>query len=121
MTGCFGEEDLVGDLGGVEEMFMVVDDDEGEGGDEGEKGKGDKSKGDESKGERRERKVRRERERRIARGKVHEVVDGWRRVFEGGKGGKYFWVGSVVGAEWGGERRGLCKKARKARPRRGGG
>ena len=69
-----------------------------------------------------ERKIRRERERRVARGKVKETVGGWERMFDGGKGGKYFWVGRVrreVGWEGKLERRELCEKARKGRPKRG--
>lgn len=75
--------------------------------------------GEEARRARRERKLRRERETRVARRKVFDAVEGWRKMFDGGKGGKYFWVGRVVGAEVG-ERRALCEKARKARPKRGG-
>ncbi|MCJ1226857.1 hypothetical protein MMC12_003512 [Toensbergia leucococca] len=103
VTGCF-EEDLTPDLRGVEEMFVPVGPDEVE----GESGA--------------ERKIRRERERRVARGKVKETVGGWERMFDGGKGGKYFWVGRVrreVGWEGRLERRELCEKARKGRPKRG--
>jgi len=88
VTGCFGREDLNGDLRGVEEMFMV-----GEG--------------------------RGERERRVARRRVEEVVRGWERWFDGGWGGRYFWVGRVWMGEGGwGEVRELCRKAREGRPRR---
>ena len=103
VTGCF-EEDLVGDLRGVEEMYIPVDEEE-------------KSGREESKEERRERKLRKERETREARRKVFEVVDGWRKLFDGGKGGKYFKVGRVIGQEWG-ERRKLCQKAMDERPKR---
>lgn len=121
VTGCFAE-DLVGDLRGVEEMFMAVEEEEEvekgkEGSGDGEGGKKGEEKNRE---ERKERKMRRERERREAKRQVEEAVDGWRRMFDGGKGGKYFWVGRVVGQEWG-ERRPLCEKAEKARPRRGKG
>ena len=70
----------------------------------------------------REGKLRREREVRVARGKVREVVRGWERMFDGGKGGKYFWVGRVdrgVGSGWEGwgSVKELCEKAREGRPR----
>ncbi|KAL9596092.1 MAG: hypothetical protein Q9219_006040 [cf. Caloplaca sp. 3 TL-2023] len=102
VTGCF-DTDLTGDLRGVEEMFIPVDDDEDE------------------IVSLKEKKLRREREGRIARKKVGEAVRGWERLFDGGKGGKYFWVGRVErgGVGWG-ERRELCEKAREGRPRRSG-
>lgn len=103
VTGCF-EEDLVGDLRGVEEMYVPVDEEE------------KAIKGDDKEG-RRERKLRRERETREARRKVFEAVEGWRKLFDGGKGGKYFWVGKVVGQKWG-EKRKLCQKAIDQRPKR---
>lgn len=63
-------------------------------------------------------KVRRERDLRLAKKKVEEVVRGWEGLFDGGKGGKYFRVGRVVGGEEGwGERMGLCEKAREGRVR----
>ena len=108
MTGCF-DEDLNGDLRGVEEMFMSADlFEEGEGF---------------TKEERREWKLRREREGRLARKKVEETVRGWERMFDGGKEGKYFRVGRVErgrgsGWEGWGEVKVLCEKARKGRPRR---
>lgn len=77
----------------------------------------EKSGKEEDKEARRERKLRRERETREARRKVFEVVEGWRKLFNGGKGGKYFWVGKVVGQEWG-EKRKLCQKAMDERPKR---
>ena len=104
MTGCFGE-DLTGDLRGVEEMFVPVGEDEARGGEEG--------------------KVRREREWRVARGRVRETVEGWRKLFDGGKGGAYFRVGRLVREEGWEERLGpvreLCEKARKGRVKRGKG
>lgn len=109
MTGCF-EGDLVGDLRGVEEVFMSVGGEDGEGlGEEGNGGKEGK----------REEKMERERARR----KVREVVRGWEGLFDGGRGGKYFRVGRVdrgVGSGWEGwgERRELCEKAKEGRPRR---
>lgn len=107
VTGCF-EEDLTGDLRGVEEMFVPIDD----GVDDTDLGKKEKA----------ERKVRREREGRLARKRVRETVEGWEKTFNGGKGGKYFRIGSVYrGAKWEGwgKRRVLCEKARKGRPKRG--
>ena len=108
MTGCF-EEDLNGDLRGVEEMFMSAYL-------EGEEGFTTKE-------ERREWKLRREREGRLARKKVEETVRGWERMFDGGKGGRYFRVGRVErgegsGWEGWGEVKMLCEKARKGRPKR---
>lgn len=108
MTGCF-DTDLNGDLRGVEEMFMPVEEEEGGGGVTKEGG--------------RERKLRREREKRVARRKVEETVRGWERMFDGGKDGKYFRVGKVergAGSGWEGwgELKELCHKAREGRPRR---
>lgn len=102
-------------------MFVPVgDEDEGDGnGNEKGEGNGD---GDERRERRRARKVRREREGREARRKVWEAVDGWRKMFDGGKGGKYFRVGKVVNRDgWGEEVPRLCEKAEKARPKRGEG
>lgn len=93
----------MGDLRGVEEMYIPVDEEKGSHQD--------------SKEERRERKLRREKEMREARRKVFETVEGWRKLFDGGKGGKYFRVGKVVGQEWG-EKRKLCQKAMEQRPKR---
>lgn len=95
VTGCF-KEDLTGDLRGVEEMFVPVEDDE-----EGREVDEDV----------------REREVEEARGKVREIVEKWMRFYEGSE--KYFAVGRVVGAE---EEKGpvrpLCEAARKQRPKR---
>ena len=102
ITGCFAE-DLTSDIRGVEEMFVPLDEEE----------EVVSSK---------VRKVRRERDLRVARRKVEEAVEGWRRLFDGGKGGRYFWVGRVVGREEGvGEVRALCRAAREGRPKRGRG
>lgn len=103
MTGCF-DSDLTGDMRGLEDMFL-------------EQGFEDEEVPD-GRDERREWKVRREGERRRARREVEEVVEGWRRVFDGGKGGKYFRVGSVVGAEQKGEKPNLCEKAKGQRPKK---
>jgi predicted heme/steroid binding protein len=115
VTGCF-EEDLTGDLRGVEEIFVPVDEEE-EGG-----GGGGAGMKEETREEKRERKLRREREWRIARASVRDVVRGWERMFDGGKGGKYFWVGRIKREEGWEEREGpvreLCQKAREQRPKR---
>lgn len=88
-------------------MFIPVDDED------------DVARG-ESREQRRARKVRREREVREARRKVWEAVEGWRKMFDGGKGGKYFRVGYLVNRDegWGEEVPPLCAKAEKARPKR---
>lgn len=103
MTGCF-DSDLTGDMRGLEDMFL-------------EEGFEDEEV-PEGREERREWKVRREGKRRRARREVEEVVEGWRRVFDGGKGGKYFRVGRVVGAEVKGEKPDLCEKAKGQRPKK---
>lgn len=105
MTGCF-DSDLTADLRGLEDMFLQ------EGFEE--------EVVPEGKEERREWKVWREGERRRARGEVEGIVEGWRKVFDGGKGGKYFRVGRVVGAEVKGEKPELCEKARGQRPKKKG-
>jgi hypothetical protein len=100
VTGCF-KEDLNGDLIGVEEMFVPVEDVEDEGITSA------------------ERKIRREREVRLARTAVEKTVDRWEAFFRDHK--KYFQVGrvvddGVVDAEKG--KRELCESARKQRPKR---
>ncbi len=70
-----------------------------------------------------EKKLRRERELRLARKQVEQTVEGWRKMFDGGKGGKYFKRGEVdrgEGSGWQGwgEVRELCEKAKKGRPGR---
>ncbi|KAK4690672.1 hypothetical protein P7C71_g6171, partial [Lecanoromycetidae sp. Uapishka_2] len=75
VTGCF-DTDLNGDLRGVEEMFISTDLTE-------EIGEGI------TKEERRKRKLRRERENRVAKRKVEETVNGWAKMFDGGKDGQY--------------------------------
>ena len=108
VTGCF-EEDLVGDLRGVEEMFLPVGEEAG--------GIGGMASAEEEE--------RREREWRVARQAVLDTVKGWEKLFDGGKGGAYFRVGRVVREEGWEERLGpvreLCEKARKGRVKRGQG
>lgn len=112
MTGCF-EEDLTGDLRGVEEMFVPVN--------EVEEGEGGRVK-EETREEKRERKLRRERDWRVARGQVSDAVRGWESMFDGGKGGKYFRVGRIKREKGWEEKEGpvrvLCQKAREQRPKR---
>lgn len=107
VTGCF-DTDLNGDLRGLEEMFMPVEEEAG---------------GEPTKEERRERKLQREREKRLARKQVEETVRGWEKMFDGGKDGKYFRVGKVdrgpgSGWEGWGDVKELCAKAKEGRPRR---
>lgn len=103
MTGCF-DSDLTGDMRGLEDMFLS-------------EGFEDEVV-PEGREERREWKVRREGERRKARREFEEVVEGWRKMFDGGKGGKYFRVGRVVSAEFKGEKPVLCEKAKGQRPKK---
>lgn len=132
MTGCF-DTDLNGDLRGVEEMFMPVDDDDNSDNNHDSSHKGERGTaaakvgggdgGEKERVDKRERKIRREREKRAAKQQVRDVVDGWRKLFDGGKGGKYFKRGEVDRSEgsgwqgWG-EVKELCEKARQGRPRR---
>ncbi|KAL8679444.1 MAG: hypothetical protein Q9186_004274 [Xanthomendoza sp. 1 TL-2023] len=105
VTGCFSPEHLNHDLRGVEEMFVPLDDDDDDDSDEIVSTK--------------VRKMRRERDGRVARKKIEEAVRGWEGLFDGGKGGKYFWVGRV---DWRGTRvggvQGLCEQALQGRPKR---
>ncbi|OCL11282.1 hypothetical protein AOQ84DRAFT_353117 [Glonium stellatum] len=64
-------------------------------------------------------KIRREQETRLARKKVHDVLEGWHVLFRGEKGKPYFQAGEVVREEGWLERlepRELCESARKSRP-----
>ncbi|KAG8528958.1 uncharacterized protein KY384_006647 [Bacidia gigantensis] len=114
VTGCF-DVDLNGDLRGVEEMFIPIPDSP-----QSETGEGE---GGISKEVRTVRKLLREKETRVARKKVYEAVEGWRKLFDGGKGGKYFWRGMVdrrveSGWEGWGAKKELCEKAKQGRGRR---
>lgn len=101
VTGCFSE-DLTPDLIGVEEMFLPVEDVEGEGLTSGEI------------------KTRREQELRFARAQVEKTVARWYGFFSKSK--KYFLAGEVVGVnhkddpEYG--KRVLCEGALNQRPKR---
>ncbi|MBE7182427.1 MAG: hypothetical protein INR71_14690, partial [Terriglobus roseus] len=94
------------DLRGAEEMFVPVDDDEGE-------GSAGMTKA--------ELKVRREREYRLARKQVRSTLEGWEQLFRGDKNKPYFKVGEIVREPGWLEklpRRELCEDARKQRPKR---
>lgn len=106
VTGCF-EEDLHGDLRGVERMFIPVEDvEEGGGGGEALTSS--------------QKKIRAEQETRESKKKVRAKVENWVAFYRGNK--KYFEVGKVVSGSAEGEERkdvpGLCEAAEKARPRR---
>lgn len=108
VTGCF-DSDLNGDLRGVETMFVAPD--LLQAGSEGQPE------------QRRQRKLRREQELRLAHRRVRESIDGWRKMFDGGKGGAYFWRGTIDrGADSGwpgwGEVKPLCERARERAHRR---
>lgn len=101
VTGCFAD-DLTPDLGGVEEMFLPVEDLPDE------------------KITSAARKIRREREVRAARAQVEKTVRRWEGFFRNHK--RYFEVGRVwdttqdVDPDMG--RRVLCEGARSQRPKR---
>ena len=110
MTGCFDAEHLRGEVQGLERMYIPVEDEDDQ---EGEDVAGGKrlSSG--------ERKIRREQELREARRKVRAEVERWGRFYANSE--KYFAVGRVeVGSdeEATGELPDLCEAAEKARPRR---
>jgi predicted heme/steroid binding protein len=102
VTGCF-QEDITGDLRGVEDMYMPIEDD----------AEGDKAL---TKGQI---KIRREKERRDAKKKVREGVEHWEKFF--GNSQKYFKVGTIKrepGWEENEPIRPLCKQAVEAKPKR---
>jgi predicted heme/steroid binding protein len=111
VTGCF-QQDLTGDLRGVEGMFIPVEDEEDEEG-----GGMGLSKG--------QKKIRAEQEKREARKKVAKEVERWVQFYRGSS--KYFEVGRVIdvsdGDGSGKEGEGaeapiLCEAAEMARPTR---
>lgn len=66
-------------------------------------------------------KMARERERRLARKKVQDAIEGWAQLFRGEGGKPYFKVGEVKRDDGWLEklpRRELCEKAQKQRPKR---
>jgi predicted heme/steroid binding protein len=100
VTGCF-KEDLTPDLGGVEEMFLPIEDVEDE------------------RITSAERKIRREREMRLAKEQIKKTVLRWQEFFRNHK--KYFQVGvleddGVVDPDKG--KRVLCEGAQKQRQKR---
>lgn len=65
-------------------------------------------------------KIRREREKREARKRVKEGIEGWAKVFRGETGRPYFLVGKVKKDEGElGPVRELCEAAKGSRPKRG--
>lgn len=110
ITGCF-DEDLNGDLRGVEEMFVPTELDKPPTFPKAyPAGRAKSAKG--------KWKVDREKAYRKGRDKVKDMVESWRQTFEGEKGGKYFWVGTVKRNEgWEGKKKVLCEKAAKGRPK----
>lgn len=100
VTGCF-QEDLTSDLGGVEEMFLPVEDVQDEGLTSAQV------------------KTRREREMRVARGNIQKTVARWEGFFRNHK--TYFQVGKVVDDPREDVERGkrvLCEGAQSQRPKR---
>lgn len=105
VTGCF-QEDLTGDMTGVEEMYIPIED------------------ADDSHRERTltaaEKKLRHEREVQEAREKVAAHVNHWVNFYSSHE--KYFAVGKVIperdGQEESPEERKLCEGAQKNRPKR---
>ena len=115
----------MGDLRGVEEMFMAVDDDDEKPAEEDNGRKGKETERALSKEERRAQKLKREQERRKAKKQVEETVRGWEKMYKENKEGKYWAVGRVLWGEEGEERKEreegpppLCTRAREGRPRR---
>lgn len=106
----------MGDLRGVERMFIpeAADEEEGGGGEEM------------TRAQRAERKKRREQQGRQARRQVQEAIAGWKGMFDGGKEGRYFrrgvvWRGEGSGWKGWGEPPELCERAREGRGRKGAG
>ncbi|MCJ1439181.1 hypothetical protein MMC27_008572 [Xylographa pallens] len=109
VTGCF-EEDLNGDLRGVEEMFVPLELEDQPQTRNMPEGRARTSRG--------RWKVDREKAYRKGREKVKDMVEQWRQTFDGGKEGKYFWVGTVKReAGWEGPKKLLCEKAAMNRPK----
>jgi predicted heme/steroid binding protein len=97
VTGCF-LEDRTGDLRGVEEIYIPVEDPDEEISSS-------------------EKKLRAERERREAKKRVLKEVNKWQNFYQNHK--KYFEVGRLVGVpEYTEEPPKLCEPAQKGRPKR---
>ncbi|KAF2673669.1 cytochrome b5 [Microthyrium microscopicum] len=102
ITGCF-KDDLTPDMRGVEEMYIPIDQDTDP----------VLSKG--------QMKIRRDQERRAAKKRVKDGIDGWADLFSGGTGKPYFYVGYIKREEGWLEKlpkRELCESAVKSRPAR---
>lgn len=104
VTGCF-QEDLTGDMTGVEQLYIPIEDD------------------DDSHRERtltfKEKNLRRERELQQAREQVEAQVNHWVRFYASHD--KYFVAGKVIpdsSTEETEEKRELCEGAQQNRPRR---
>ncbi len=113
MTGCFDAEHLRGELKGIERMYIPIEDEDDQEGEDvgGDGGSGKRmSSGD--------RKIRREQEMREARRKVRAEVERWSKFYANSE--KYFEVGRVVVGATDDESDvpKLCEAAEKARPRR---
>jgi len=142
LTGCF-QEDLTGDLRGVEEMFVPVDVDDADAADGkqqpaasydpikaratpanpvDEKAHGKpKNDGPAKPLTKGQLKIRREQDNRIARKKMEAGIESWAKLFRGDKGKPYFEVGKVKREPgWPNNlpKRELCEAAQKARPKR---
>lgn len=105
VTGCFGE-DISPDIRGAEEMYMPLEDEEAD------------AKSGITKAEK---KIRRQKELKEAMKKVRAGVEHWEGFFTGGKGGKYFKVGTMKREDGWLEklpRKTLCEQAQKSRKKR---
>lgn len=103
VSGCF-KEDLHGDIRGVEQMFLPLDDPQ-----------------EDAQLSKKELKIRREREMREAKQQVRDAVAHWVGFFRGGRDGDYFEVGTVKREKnWPSKRPvpPLCEKSKKARKKR---
>ncbi|GME25084.1 Cytochrome P450 [Neofusicoccum parvum] len=121
VTGCF-EEDLTPDLRGIEDMYIPIEDEPSTS--SSTSTSSDPAADPEPTLTPAEIKNRNAKERREARKKVADVIDGWARVFGGETGKDYVAVGKVVREEGWLEklpRRELCQKAKDLRPKRGKG
>jgi predicted heme/steroid binding protein len=112
VTGCF-QDDTTPDMRGVEEMYVPKDLDEPP-------ELGPDATEEEKREARRAWKLKREHFRSEGRKRARGVIDGWIKTFNGGKGGKYFKVGTIKRDEdWKeklGPKRRLCKRAEDQRP-----
>ncbi|RMD40338.1 hypothetical protein DV735_g4791, partial [Chaetothyriales sp. CBS 134920] len=100
VTGCFAE-DATGDLRGAEEVYLPIED-----------------LAEEEGITSREKKLRAEREKREAKKRVLQAVQGWEDFYQ--KNAKYIEVGKVVGTPtvYEGPAPTLCEQAQQGRPKR---